>query len=139
MTSLCPTCGGRIERVTRIAQALIPRAVTSANARVVNVGATRWRYAKERAEWLLWVRTYLDLARGAERPRRVTFERRYTGRQQEMDKVNMASGLKPCLDALVTATVLVDDSPAWLDDRYEQRRVATKAEAGLLITVEEVA
>ena len=121
-----------------VASALIPKRVTSANAHVINAGASRWRYAKERDEWSQWIAVKLRVRGQAGNARRVTFERRYAGRQREMDLANMVAGLKSCVDAMVRAGLLVDDSPRWLDDRYEQRRVETEAECGLVITIEEV-
>lgn len=147
----CPTCGHVVERVTFSAATLIDAKVESANRYSVNHGAARFAYAKKRDEWFSQFRAtiWLVVVDGEEttattfqigdptKRRRVTFTRCYAGRDREMDRANMIGGMKPVLDAMVRAGLLVDDSPKWLDDRYEQQRVG-KGEDGLRVLIEEV-
>ncbi len=110
---------------------IVPRALPSMNARIHNAGPTRWKYARERDEWLQW----FQVARTTERipaavgPRRLLVERLYAGREQERDFINLVGGCKAPVDALVLAGLLVDDKPSMLVDSYVQAR-AGKGEGG---------
>jgi hypothetical protein len=45
-------------------------------------------------------------------------------RKKLCDRQNFARGIKPCLDGLVDAGVLVDDAEKWLEDEYRQVCIA---------------
>lgn len=115
---------------------LLDKRLGSVNARTVNSGASRWRYAKERDEWQSWVQVArvnqrITPARGR---RRVSIERVYAGRGREMDERNL--DVKSLVDALVRESVLRDDAPAYLELHVSQRR-GDKNQT--VVTVEELA
>jgi hypothetical protein len=96
-------------------------------------------YARERD---LWVMLFMVAARSAgvprvAAPRRVTFTRRYSGRKQLRDHANVIGGMKPVVDAMVRAGLLVDDSPEWFEAYYRQERAAHGG--GTVILLEELA
>lgn len=96
---------------------VLEKRLTSANLRTVNAGASRWRYAKDRDEWFMWLRTRAPLAarNAPSSKRRVTITRRYSGRCQEMDRDNLVAGTKTLVDAMVRDSVVHDDGCAWLE------------------------
>lgn len=51
-----------------------------------------------------------------------------------LDYGNLVGGCKPLLDALVAEGVLYDDSPAWVEDHYQQT-IAPKKEVGIVVEV----
>lgn len=67
----------------------------------------------------------LKLADGipnAGRKRRVVFTRLIGGtRRRRYDKANFIGGLKPFVDAMVKARLLVDDTEQYFEDHYKQR------------------
>ncbi len=73
-------------------------------------------------------------ANPAPRKRKVTFTRHSSG---TLDYGNMVGGMKPLLDALVLEGFLFDDSPAWLDDTYEQAK-CRRGEGFVEIEIREV-
>lgn len=136
----CVKCGHDPDAVVTARWVLVlDKRLTSANLHTVNAGASRWRYAKERDEWQEWVR----LRRVNERvttarpsgKRRVTIERQYAGRCQEMDRDNLTAGAKPLVDALIREQVAFDDNPAWLELHVTQVRADRNQ---TVVTVEEL-
>jgi hypothetical protein len=107
----------------------VPKQLPTLNDHVVNFGSTRWRYARERDEWVSLLRGARDTHRisiadsGLPVKRSLTVTRVYRKRQRELDYVNMVGGAKACLDAFVAVGLLYDDAPKYLEDRYEQRRM----------------
>jgi Holliday junction resolvase RusA-like endonuclease len=69
--------------------------------------------------------------------RRVTLTRVWARRQRRFDRINLAGGLKPVLDALVKHRLLVDDSEKWCEDHYEQR--GPSPDPGIEVVIEELA
>lgn len=67
--------------------------------------------------------------------RRVIFTRLYSGRGQKRDRINIAGGCKPLLDAMRLSGLLVDDTEELVDDFYRQQRAER---SGVLITLEEL-
>lgn len=137
----CEKCGHDPDAAVTARWVLVlDKRLTSANLRTVNAGASRWRYAKERDEWQSWVR----LARVNQRvttarvsgKRRVTIDRQYSGRCQEIDRDNLTAGSKPLIDALVREGVVHDDGAAWLELHVTQRRADANR---TVVTVEELA
>jgi hypothetical protein len=106
----------------------IPRQATSQNARRHN-SKTGFAYRKERERWLNDLRAQAAIPSAVAHPsvwlpckRRVMVTRLYCGRQRQLDYGNLVGGFKPAMDAMVQAGWLVDDSPRWLEDHYQQRR-----------------
>lgn len=119
----------------------IARPVQSGNAHTYNVGASRWRYAKERDAWQSLIRDArcdegIPSARGK---RRLTLTRYYGGRQREMDQDNYATGCKLILDAVVREGLLVDDRREFAEVSYVQIQTSVVEQRGLLMTLEELA
>lgn len=106
---------------------VLDKRIESANNRTVNAGASRWRYAKQRDEWMLWVRSGVLKARLLRaRPsskRRVTVTRRYAGRCRSIDRDNVQAGVKALVDALVREGVVHDDDAAHLELHVLQEQV----------------
>jgi hypothetical protein len=139
--SACVKCGHDPDaKVSGCWTLVLDMRITSANTRTVNAGASRWLYAKARDEWQ-WLVKAERCNRGVTvaRPggkRRVTIERQYAGRCQEMDRDNLVAGCKPLVDALVRELVVHDDKAAWLELHVTQ----VKAERNqTVVTVEELA
>jgi len=138
---ICPRCSYDPQAViTSTWQFHIARPVQSGNAHTYNVGASRWRYAKERDAWQQEIRRWqVELGiPNATSKRRVTFTRFFGGRQREMDPDNLATGLKSCLDALVREHLLVDDKREYAEVAYVQIQTSVEEQRGLLITIEEL-
>lgn len=136
----CEKCGHDPDAVVTARWVLVlDKRMTSANLRTVNAGASRWRYAKERDEWQEWIRLRrvnqrVTTARPSGK-RRVTIERQYAGRCQEMDRDNLTAGAKPLVDALIREQVAFDDNPAWLELHVTQVRADRNQ---TVVTVEEL-
>lgn len=135
----CEKCGyDSSAKVTAQWTFVIDRDPPSLNERLHNQGATRFAYAKQRNEWASWFK----LARNnnripiAKKRRRVTLTRVYCGRQQQRDRDNLAGGMKPCVDAMVVAGLLCDDSDRWVQINYAQERGEHR---GLRVLIEELA
>jgi len=114
--------------------------VASLNARIANVGASRWRYAKERDAWSWLVRAARLKHRiaAATGRRRLTLTRIYAGRQRELDRDNLAGGAKPLVDAIVREGLLVDDTGAWLELHHAQEHGTTRGNRGVRVLLEEL-
>lgn len=137
----CLKCGHDPSAAVRATwQFHIPRAVTSGNRHVYNVGGSRWAYAKERDAWQSWfkLRAKEEGVTKATGKRRVTLTRFYGGRQREMDVDNFATGAKPICDAMVREGLLVDDKRAYAEIAYVQIQTSVEEQRGLLVTVEEL-
>lgn len=137
----CARCGhDPSAQPTATWQFHIPRAVTSGNRHVYNVGGSRWAYAKERDEWTWWFRKARreNHITDTTTKRRVTLTRYYGGRQREFDQDNYATGAKPIVDAMVRAGLLVDDKCEYADISYVQIHTDVAEQRGLLVTIEEL-
>jgi hypothetical protein len=137
---ICALCGGDPSALVRATWTIeVARDVPSQNVLASNKGASRWRYAKERDEWvrLLGLHRFILLIPKASILRRVTFLRTYSGRQKLRDRGNLIGGLKPVLDAMTLTGLIVDDSPKWCEDYYFQARV--EKGGALTIKIEELA
>lgn len=138
----CVKCGHDPDAVVSARWTLmLDKRLTSANLRTVNAGASRWRYAKERDEWQWLVKAErvnqrVTTVGGLPVKRRVTIERQYAGRCQEIDRDNLTAGAKPLVDALVREGVVHDDGSAWLELHVTQRRADANR---TVVTVEELA
>lgn len=96
--------------------------VVSLNARVVNVGTARWRYAKERDAWS-WLVRAAKLQHGitpAAGRRRLTLTRIYARGQRALDRDNLIGGMKPLVDAIAREGMLRDDTQAWAELHHDQ-------------------
>jgi len=138
MTAACQFCGDDPSlSVLRSWTFFVPHKASSANARVVNSGNARWKYAKEREDWMAWISAKRPIeACKATTLRRVTLTRYFTGRERLMDRINYAAGCKPILDAMVRSGLLVDDNPKHLRDHYQQIR--DEHLSGVEIRIEEI-
>ena len=82
---------------------------------------TRWAYHAIRSLWEEEVAALAKPWMRAEGPRTVTVLRVYGGRERTFDWANGIGGLKPVIDALVTAGLLEDDDLVHLPKLdYEQ-------------------
>jgi hypothetical protein len=136
----CAFCGGDPEAaVAGRWEFFIERSASSLNDRLANVGAKRWAYARERGEWLQWAQLARINGRiaKAKGKRRVVMTRFFGGRQRPFDYINLVGGAKSLVDALVLAELLVDDTPAQLEDHY--RQLWHEAKSGVHIVIEEIA
>lgn len=137
-----------------IYELLIPRALTSANARIVNSGATRWAYAKARDKWADDIRTAMLKQRIPEATgrRRVTLTRLMGKGQKVWDGDNLQGGAKYVRDAMQPsrrvktkngavlvrgAGLIVSDGAKDAEFVYEQERAADGKPA-TRITVEDL-
>lgn len=111
------------------------RAAESQNKLTANRGKARFKYKSEREWWRKALQARVDegVVTVATGKRVVRLTRLYTGRQQERDRGNLIGGMKPILDALGPdrtvrgkttrgTGVIVDDSPKFVADIYEQER-----------------
>ena len=101
----------------------IDREVKSGNAHIYNVGASRWRYGKDRTAWEWEMRNARLLKKipVATARRRLTLTRLFDGRQRAFDVDNLATGFKSCVDALVREKLLLGDDPRKAEIHYQQR------------------
>lgn len=113
-------------------------ALASQNRAPTNHGPWRFAYQKARREWVKEFRSKLDagLVTRADGRRVVRMTRLYSGRKREWDRGNLIGGMKLVLDAMSRPRaakqaakgvidgvgLIVDDSPKWLLDVYEQER-----------------
>jgi len=113
----------------------LPLRLPTPNLRVVNQGATRWRYAKIRDD----CRTALMIEKRRHRVppasgrRAVLITRYFGGRERLMDKINWSSACKPLVDAMVLEKLLLDDSIEMVSDFYRQVRHAQLRGVGVRI------
>jgi len=121
----CVKCGHDPDApVTASWEFVLEHEALSMNARIVNVGAARWRYAKERDAWGWLVRAAKLRHRitAATGRRRMTLTRIYAARQRELDEDNLKGGTKSLVDAIKREGLLVDDTRAWLELHHAQER-----------------
>jgi Holliday junction resolvase RusA-like endonuclease len=115
----------------------VDRDPPSLNARIVNAGWSRFRYARERDAWC-WefraARLMLNITPATGR-RRVTMTRIYAGRQKERDRDNLAGGMKVVVDAMVSERLLVNDDPRNAEIHYQQEHGGPP---GLRVLIEEL-
>ncbi len=112
----------------------------SMNRHVVNFGAARHAYRRERDAWAWLARAArlkhrIAIATGR---RRLTLTRIYAGRQRELDRDNLAGGAKPLVDALVREGLLVDDTSRWLELHHDQERGTAPGDRGVRVLLEEL-
>lgn len=131
----CQKCGHDPDRMVIASWTFVlAREPKSLNARVVNVGASRWRYAKDRDAWSWLVRAArlehkITPARGL---RRMTLTRVYANGQRVIDTDNWAGGSKGLVDAIVREGIIRDDGPAWLELHHDQEPGAVRSVRVLL-------
>ena len=134
----CLKCGHNPDAVVLATwQTMIPRAVNSGNARIHNVGASRWAYKAERQGWerdMLAVRLAMGIPVATTR-RRVTLTRLIDKGQRAFDEDNLRTGCKPIVDAMVKAGMLVGDRPQDAEIHYAQTKAIG---GGLYVELEEV-
>lgn len=138
MTDSCPKCGHDPSAVVLASWRLfVPREVKSGNDRVNNVGGSRWEYGANRRAWLSDMNglRLIHHVPDARFKRRVTLIRRYGKGKRAFDVDNLAAGLKPCVDAMVKARLLVNDNPANAEIHYQQERSEVP---GLVVLIEEL-
>lgn len=141
--SACELCGGDPDApVTARWTVWLPVRAPSQNRLGGNHGAQRFAYKsfRDRVQTLLtaWARKGgafdgFDKATGK---RRVTFTRVFSGRERRMDPANLVGGMKACVDSMVRAGVLKDDSEKYLEAYYRQER---GDRSGVRVHVEELA
>lgn len=131
----CLKCGYDPDRVVTASWSFVlQREPKSLNARVVNVGASRWRYAKERDAWSWLVRAArlehkITPACGL---RRMTLTRVYASGQRAIDVDNLSGGMKSLVDAIVREGIVRNDNPTWLELHHDQEPGATRSVRVLL-------
>lgn len=140
--SACPYCGADpaapVRARWRISLPLEPPSqneISSANRGSVT---QRRAYRRFRDGYALLLNAWKhrDQIPAPQGKRRVIFERVYSGRGKPRDKGNLIGGMKPLLDALVIAGLLVDDDEAHVEDHYRQRRCASGA--GVIVRLEDL-
>ena len=109
----CPWCGDSPSAsVRRVLSVETPREIVSTNAHRVNRGASMHEYRRYRQGWARDLAALVpNTAKQATRKRRVVVTRFYGKGCRRFDARNFDS--KALIDALVSASVLVDDSPRW--------------------------
>lgn len=143
MTS-CLKCGHDPDaRIVRSWSFHVPRQVRSGNAHVHNVGTARFTYKRERDAWCADVRALMHVhgVTKATSRRRVTLTRIIGYRQRAFDRDNLATGLKPALDALVLCGALLGDSHDRAEVHYAQEKrdgFGGKHGGGLVVLLEEL-
>jgi hypothetical protein len=143
------------ERGTRMTwQLLIPRALVSANARIVNSGPTRWAYAKARKAWVKDIGNAMLAIRvpDASGKRRITLTRLLGKGQGFFDDDDLSGGAKFVRDAMQRpyvystkngvktvegASLIITDGEKDAEFIYKQQR-AVDGKAATLITVEDL-
>lgn len=68
--------------------------------------------------------------------RRLVLTRHYSGKGRVRDRINLAGGMKPLLDAFVLSGLLIDDNEQSVIDHYGQERVP--GESGVSVLLEEL-
>lgn len=125
----CPTCGAEIVDATapqvKEWRLSIPYEVPSLN-RNASKGSSRHAYNRLRGNLGLAVKAtlaYTPIPKATHHRSLVITRRWGHGRgKRAYDYDNLVGGCKPFLDSLVSAGVLVDDSPRWCSVEYHQRR-----------------
>lgn len=82
----------------------------------------RWHWSKRRKyhdQVCLLLRMQVQMHRYEPANKRMHMELLRVGKRT-IDADNLVGGAKPIVDALVKATLLVDDSPKWLEGTYSQ-------------------
>jgi len=133
---------------------VIPRAISSANARIVNSGKTRWAYSKSRNAWADDLRRAMQIHRipDASGKRKITITRLMGHGQRAFDDDDFVGGAKLVRDAMQRprkvqrmsgvllvkgASLIMTDGASDAEFVYEQARAAD-GKAATLITVEDV-
>lgn len=135
----CIRCGFRPDaHVIASWEFVVPRTVKSGNAHVHNVGAGRHVYRKERDGWAADFRFFKHQQRipDATGKRRVTLTRIIGHRQRPFDTDNLGTGLKPCVDAMVSVGLLQGDTPSQAEIHRQQEK---RHGVGLHVLIEELA
>lgn len=133
----CSSCGHKLKPAGQSWSFAIPVEPPSQNVISSNRGAGRWKYKAIRDEFEQWLdakarKVGISKATGR---RRVHILRQYGSRGKVRDRGNLIGGCKPLLDAMISAGMIVDDAPQWIEDHYEQERAS---QGGVVITVEEL-
>lgn len=127
---------------------VVERDPPSLNARVSNTIISGHKYRRERDVWCLELRRarlYFKIPYAIQirstwpmiaGKRRVTITREYGNKQRERDKDNLAGGMKPLVDAMVSESLLADDSPAHAEIHYQQKRIDKPQRPGLRFQIE---
>lgn len=121
----CPWCADAADAPVRfVLDVSTPREIASTNAYRVNKGASRFAYKAYRAGWSRDLMALVPVAaKQASRRRRVVVTRFYGKGCRPFDARNFDS--KALIDALVSASVLVDDSPRWAVVHHQQAKAAS--------------
>jgi len=107
----------------------IPMAVMSGN-KFTNQ-KSRWAYKTYRDKWYRVLILFFPPRKG--RPDVRISVKIISVRARYLDTANFAQGCKPILDHLKKSNYIFDDSPRWIDDKYEQ--VIDKKNQKTIITV----
>lgn len=99
----------------------------------------KWRlYTRVRDQCIIALRAWRhhDSIPHAEVQREACVVRLYGKGQRDYDYGNLSGGMKPVLDAMEATGLIVDDSPRWLRDTYDQHR--DRERPGIEITLRDV-
>lgn len=140
--SSCRACGFDADApVSAHWEFFVPVRAVSQNKLGSNKGGNRFTYKKLRTdyEWAVLSEMRRRRVPRATKFRRIHFVRHFSQREGEcaFDRGNLVGGLKPLLDACKRQGLLVDDSPKWCLDFYDQQ--PHDALVGVLVRIEELA
>jgi Holliday junction resolvase RusA-like endonuclease len=141
MTAACVRCGYDPDaQIAARWEFFVPHTVKSGNHKPHNVGAARHQYRKEREGWerTMAFLKYEHKVTQATSKRRVTLTRIIGHRQRAFDTDNLATGLKPCVDAMVRVGMLVNDDAAHAEIHRSQEKRG-RSFGGLVVLIEELA
>lgn len=140
MTACCKCGYDEAAPVRAVWGFTVPRVVKSGNARISNVGGSRWAYKRDRAEWERDMASAAVVYRipMAQGKRRVTLTRYWGKGQRAYDLDNLSAGLKPAIDALTKAQIIRGDRPQDAEIHVQQCK-AVDGRPSLRVLVEEFA
>jgi hypothetical protein len=100
-------------------------------------GKNNHQYRQWRKSWAKLFGEWLKSLPVATKRRRVSITRMYGKNERPHDRINFAAGCKPLLDVIVEYGGLYDDSAAWCEDHYEQKK-SPDGKDYVIVTIEEI-
>ena len=136
---ICTACGfDESLKVTASWEITLPIKVESGNTiGSGGRGKSGWRYRQERKKYTAAFRVNKVKPSPAKKRRRIWLTRLWGKGQRAFDEDNLAWGLKPCCDELVSLHYLLNDTPADVERIYLQEKSPDKCNY-LIIRIEDV-